>query len=63
MNDRLKEGTRVQYSQGGRVIGTGTIIGGDKRNGFAVYDVKMDDGDGFWGYRDQFVVIDRKKKG
>lgn len=46
--------TRVHYYQHGRFIGTGVIIDYGTKNCYRVYDVRLDSGENYWGYADQF---------
>lgn len=61
MNKRLVEGTVVEYRQSGKLIGVGKIVGSGTKNGQRVYDVEMDSGMGYWGYRDQFTIVGKAK--
>lgn len=55
---RLSTGTKVNYyDRNGQLVGKGKITGRGSKNGMPVYDVKLRDGELFWGYREQFTLV------
>lgn len=58
----LKIGTLVAYYQSGSLYGYGEITGRGTEHGMTVYDVDLESGRKYWGYRDQFVIVNKNKK-
>lgn len=57
---RLTTGTKVNYyDRNGQLVGKGKIIGRSSKLGTPVYDVKLHDGQMFWGYREQFTLVNK----
>ena len=61
MKERLTKGTVVEYYQHGTLIGVGVISDSGEKNGMKVYDVDLPNGRTYWGYRDQFTVVNKAK--
>lgn len=62
MNHRLVTGSKVNYYQHGQLVGTGKIVGSGIKNGQRVYDVALKNGETFWGYREQFNLVDTSQR-
>lgn len=59
-NSALKNGTVVKYYRlSGELVGTGVICGSGEKNGMHAYDVDMPNGDTYWGYREQFKIVNK----
>jgi len=56
----LRVGTKVEYYQLDKLVGTGKIVCIDTKNGYTVYDVTLDNGKMYWGCREQFKTIPKR---